>query len=30
MARNSEYQQFALQWYKEAAQDIVATIKAKK
>lgn len=25
-ARNTEYQQFALTWYKEAAQDIIATL----
>lgn len=30
LARNAEYQQFALQNYKEAAQDIIATLVAKK
>ena len=28
-ARNAEYQQFALQNYKEAAQDLIATIKKR-
>jgi SAM-dependent methyltransferase len=30
IARNAEYQQFALSWYKEAAQDMLATLVAKK
>lgn len=30
MPRNSEYQQQAMQWYKEAVQDIIATIKKKQ
>ena len=30
MTRNQEYQQFALQNYKEAAQDLIATITARK
>ena len=30
MTRNQEYQQFALQNYKEAAQDMIATIVCKK
>jgi Methyltransferase domain len=29
LARNQEYQQFALQNYKEAAQDIIATLQKK-
>lgn len=29
MTRNPEYQQFALQFYKEAAQDIIATLTKK-
>lgn len=28
--RNQEFQQFAQQFYKEACQDIIATVKAKK
>ena len=28
--RNSEYQQFAIQWYKEACQDLIATMTARK
>lgn len=28
-ARNAEFQQFALQWYKEGAQDMVATLTRK-
>lgn len=28
--RNQEYQQFALSWYKEAAQDLHATVTARK
>lgn len=28
--RNVEYQQFAMQWYKEACQDLIATIVARK
>jgi hypothetical protein len=30
LTRNQEYQQFALQNYKEAAQDIIATLTCKK
>lgn len=30
MARNSEYQQHAMQWFKEACTDIHATLVAKK
>jgi hypothetical protein len=30
LTRNQEYQQFALQNYKEAAQDIIATLTARK
>lgn len=28
--RNAEYQQYAMQWYKEACQDIVCTMTARK
>jgi ubiquinone/menaquinone biosynthesis C-methylase UbiE len=28
--RNAEFQQHATQWYKEAVQDIIATLKSKK
>lgn len=30
LGRNEEYRQYALTWYKEAAQDIVATLEARK
>lgn len=30
VARNQEYQQFAFANYKEAAQDLIATVKARK
>jgi len=28
-ARNTEFQQFAIQWHKEACQDIIATVTKK-
>lgn len=30
MVRNQEFQQFAMQFYKEAAQDIICTLTARK
>lgn len=30
LARNQEYQQFALSWYKEAVMDLHATVTARK